>query len=309
MSKKDFDEFMDKLDALIEKENIKEAIELIENSLNEYPENTNEMKLDLAMLNLKLGNSKKTLEILNFQLDKGIWYPKVYHNECWNLDEFKGYIERWEKLKNKSEINSEGKLYFYKPINYDKNKSYPLFIAFHGWGEDVNLLRKYWNSSKLSKEYIVAVPQSSQIVGYSNYCWNNLNIAYNEIKEAYDEVIWRYSIDTNTIIVGGFSQGATLALDVILNMEYIPAKGFIALNPDKPKNFSNESIINSSKRGVKGVILTGDMDGDYEEQKEIVRIFNDLDYKCRFVVKENFGHWFPKDLDERIDLALEYILE
>lgn len=309
MNKKSFEIVEKEYNDLWYQEKYNAAALVIENALSDYPEKINEMYLDLAALYLKVGKSEKTLEILDLQLDKGIWYPKEYFGEVWEKDEFKELVQKWNKISEKAKVNSKAEYIIRTPKNYTPNKEYPLFAAVHGWGEDIKMFGEFWNSPKLEEEYIVVMPQSSQMLGYKNYGWDNNELAHKEIKEVFDRVVKEYSIDTKNIVIGGFSQGATMSIDIALNHEYISARGFIALNPDKPKGFRKENIIKAKKNEKKGFIITGDKDTCYDEQKEIMETFKELDFQCEISVKENFGHWFPEDLPEKIDYALDLILK
>lgn len=309
MSKKSYEVVSQEVNDLYAKGEFSQAIELINASMEEYPEHYNDMNLDLAVLNLSLGSVEKTLSILNAQLDRGVWYPYVYFEEYWNKDEFKAFVSRWQKAWEQAQGEAKKKLLVFTPQGYVEGNKYPLFIALHGWGEDVEMFKAFWDSKKLDSEYIVVLLQSSQMVGSSNYCWNDVELGHKEIEDTYKEMISKFNIDKENIMIGGFSQGATMALDAALNKNYMPSKGFISLNPDKPEEFDKLTIMEANKRGLKGVILTGDQDGSYKAQLEMINTFKEVGFKCNLVVKENFGHWFPEDLGERIDSALDFILE
>lgn len=104
-------------------------------------------------------------------------------------------------------------------------------------------------------------------------------ISYNKV--ICHELFWypietTYKIDKDNIVVGGFSQGGDLSIDLALNQDNIPLKGFIALNPDKPEKFNDESIKVAAQKNTKGLIITGDKDSCYNAQKAMKQKFDEI---------------------------------
>lgn len=192
------------------------------------------------------------------------------------------------------------------PENYSADKKYPLHIALHGWGEDISFFRNYWTSKTLKTETISLFVQSSEAATSAGFCWNNLNKGRSETEHAYRDTIGKHRIDVDSITVGGFSQGGTLAMDLSLNGN-IPIKGFIALCPERPETFTRENIVTMIQKNVRGVILTGEKDGDKAEQENVVKDFIALAFPHKSKVSSGLGHWFPENPSDQIDEAMGYI--
>lgn len=307
MDKRAYKEFEQELTQLSVKGLTEQAIDLLEKSLNKFPEKSASMNLDLAFLYLSTGNMGKSLEILNKALEKGIWYPKLYFSGYEKNEQFKKLFLEWDKIYKAEAKNSKPYWRVYTPEDYDGSRAYPLFVAIHGWGEDVDMFEDYWRSDAISREYILVLPQSSQKVGYFNYCWDDRDKAQKELEEMYKQVVDNYNVDISNIIAGGFSQGATLAIDLALNCGYMKLKGFVSLNPNKPEHFDSLSIEAAKAKGIKGYIITGDQDPGYQQQKDMMEAFKSIGFNCEIDVIEGWGHWFPDALGERIDKAIGYI--
>jgi hypothetical protein len=62
-------------------------------------------------------------------------------------------------------------------------------------------------------------------------------------------------------------------------------------------------------RGVRGTILTTEMDPRLSDQKKMNEILKTVNFPCEFIITPDIGHWFPEDLDNKIDNAIDFILK
>jgi ketosteroid isomerase-like protein len=117
-----------------------------------------------------------------------------------------------------------------------------------------------------------------------------------------------YPVDARRLVVGGFSSGGVASLDLVLH-DAIPARGFVALCPGRPPDFTPEAVRDAVARGVRGALLTTEMDGRHQDQRAMAAILEAEGMVHRFVVTPDVGHWFPDDLAESIDEALALICD
>jgi predicted esterase len=193
------------------------------------------------------------------------------------------------------------------PEDYDPSKAYPLFLALHGGGENIDLFMPNWASPTLSKEFIVAFPQSTQLTGMDGYNWTeDLALSLREIRDAYDQVLSEYPVDPNRVIVGGFSSGGVASLETVLKGA-VPVQGFVVLCPAMPDGFSADDVRSAAARGVRGTILTTEMDGRVDQQTRMADIMKDVGMAHEFHITPDIGHWYPDDLADRIDRAISHI--
>jgi len=286
MSKITFKELEKEYNSLWQKGKFQEVLEKVKTAAEQFPKEEYTTNLDLAVVYLQLGELDKTREILEDSLSKKRIYPKAYFGKLKDNEEFTDIFILWDKLIEEMQKESKSQYLLFTPNDFSKDKSYSLFIALHGWGEDAKFFSEFWKSKYLKENYILALPQSSQVVGSCNYSWDNEELAYKEIKEIYDEIKANYLINDDEIVVGGFSQGATLAMDLALNQDYIPVKGFISLCPEKPRNFTGERINEAKAKGIKGCIITGDQDSCYPQQQEMANKFYEIGFNYRIIVEK-----------------------
>jgi predicted esterase len=299
---------------LYEQKKYAEAAEILQKALTQFPDHLHANMHNLALMNVRLKEYKKALEALGYGLENGIWFGKYdFHSEIWaplkETEGFKAFEQKNEAKRQEAQKTVKPKLEVLVPEDYNKSKKYPLFLALHGGGENINEFKPQWTSKLLRSEFIVAFPQSSQIVSMDGYNWTeDIELTKKEVQNAYEKVIQDYAVETARIIIGGFSSGGVASLEIVLD-NTIPVIGFVILCPAKPEDFTAEKVDEAKKRGIKGTLLTTEMDPRLPDQKEMAEVMKTRGLPLEFIVTPNIGHWYPKDLAEMIDAAITQILE
>jgi predicted esterase len=291
-----------------------EAAEILKKALIQFPDHLHANTFNLALMYLLQDEHEKALRALEFGLGKGVWYSKyAFLGEMWaplrKLDGFKSFNQKNEAKRQEAQKTVEPKLEVFTPENYDKDKKYPLFISLHGGGENIEDFKPQWTSPLLKKDFIVAYPQSSQIVSMTGYSWTeDIELSKKEIKEAYKKIIQEYPVDSAQVLVGGFSSGGVATLEVVMD-DTIPAIGFVVLCPAKPDNFAGERVRRAKEKGIRGTLITTEMDPRLSDQKEMAEIMKAEGLEHEFIVTPNIGHWYPDNLSELIDTAISHIIK
>jgi len=289
-----------------------EAAEILEKALTQFPDHLHANTYNLALMYVQLDEAKKALQILEYGSEHDVWYGKYdFLVEIWaplrNLGGFNSFNRKNEKKREEAQKAVEPKLEVFVPKNYDRGKKYPLFIALHGGGETIEGFKPQWTSDLLKNEFIVAYPQSSQMITMNGFNWTeDIELAKREIKEAYEKIIQKFPVDSSQVIVGGFSSGGVASLEVVLD-NTIPVAGFVALCPAKPDDFAAEKVRGAKERGVRGTLITTEMDNRLPDQKEMAGIMKEKGLPHEFIVTPNIGHWYPENLAEMIDKAIAHI--
>lgn len=282
-----------------------EALHVASWCYEEFSEHENQLLLDLGILHGLLDHQKASLDFFHKAFDKGIWYPKVFMESLWEFVWFESVVERWMEFSQREQFESDMAYEFLSSETISKDK--PVFLALHGWGEDIALFRQFWTSEKLKNDYNTVLVQSSQMIGAYHYQWTDYALAKKDIQRVLKILEEEYGLSTDQLLVGGFSEGATTSLKLALRETDMNIKGFVALNPDKPTEMTVETIKEMKEKNVRGGIITGDQDECYEDQKEMKALFDAVGFSLEWIVTKDFGHWFPKDLNEKIDSVLKCI--
>ena len=62
-------------------------------------------------------------------------------------------------------------------------------------------------SKILDTGYAMLLPQSSQLMGEEQYCWDDYDLSVQEITAHYQQFAEQYQVQENTLILAGSSQG------------------------------------------------------------------------------------------------------
>lgn len=289
-----------------------ELASLLEWGLEQFPDHLMANSFNLLITYARLNQPAKGIRVMKIALKRGIWFGKyTFENEMFapykKQRKFQALLRENNRLMDAARKNCKPDLKVLTPENYQADRQYPLFIALHGGGENLEQFMPRWTSKKLKESFIVAYPQSSQLIAMDGYNWTeDMSLSLREIAAAVDQVIGQYPVDKDRMYVGGFSSGGVAALEVVLQ-DTIPVRGFVLLCPAKPENFSAGDVARARSRGIRGTLITTEMDNRLDQQREMVKTFMQEGLQYQFVVTPNIGHWYPEDLGEKIDQALLHI--
>jgi predicted esterase len=288
------------------------AAEVLGTALALYPDHLMANCVNMALMKLRLGEMEAGVEALDYGLEHGIWFGKyTFLDPTWNpMKEHPGWSAfegRNEEARQREAATVKPRMEVVLPEDYDPGRKYPLFLALHGGGENVELFMPNWTSPVLNREFIVAFPQSTQLIAMDGYNWTeDMALSLSEVRGAYMKVVDEYPVDTDRVIVGGFSSGGVASLEVVLK-DALPVLGFVVLCPAMPEGFSAQEVRAASERGVRGTLLTTEMDGRVDQQRRMVDIMEEMGLSHEFHITPDIGHWYPDDLAERIDRAIAHI--
>ena len=248
-------------------------------------------------------------------VEKGFWYQYNYLIEDEDLKSLNKYKEFGELLdickKRESEAKRDEKpaLKIIMLNKIDEKYKHPLIIALHGDQENIEITEDYW-SSCVDKNFILALPQSSQIQFSEGYEWKDIEKGARELKEHYENILERYNIDSDNIIIGGFSAGGRVALYSILK-DMIQVKGFILVASWLPEIDKWAPLLDKiRKKGIKGYIVCGDKDDDcYECTRKFIDLLSSKKISYELKICKGLDHDYPDNFNEILPKAIEFILK
>lgn len=239
-------------------------------------------------------------------IDNGFWYGNEYlisDDDLKPLHKFKEFHKMVQLCKEREELAKKIERADVKCIAGKKKEK--LFIAMHGDQENIGIVEPYWKSV-LDQDYMLALPQSSQIQFSDGFVWDDIHRGKEELKEHYVTFTENHTVEN--VIIGGFSAGARVAMYTILQKD-IDVDGFIFVAPWLPEIEEwNELLGVLQDKNIKGYIVCGDRDEDcFECTQRFVQLLRDNNIEHKYKVVPNLSHDYPEDFDELLKEAIEYL--
>jgi predicted esterase len=291
------------------------AIEILERAKDRFPDRQYDMIFSLGYSYLLIGDHENALLVLEEGLESGFWFvfpletPVI--RPLVGLPRFQRIVAESERMRGEAQAQCKPRSDVVTPEGYSSESQYPLFIALHGWGETNQVFMEYWTSDLLRTDFLAAFMESSQLVKMDGgRGWDNVTLGREEITRLYHDLTNLYPIDETRIVMGGFSQGGRMAVDIAIG-GVLPVSGFAVLCPGGgiPKSLTPEGLQRAQDEGLRGTILTGEHDPDLPDQKQMTRMFDDGGLDARLVVNAGLGHWFPENFGEQLDRAIRHVFE
>ena len=285
-----------------------------------FPEQPAESSYLLACAHNRAGNEQQALHTLETALDGGncwhdsllLWSPSL--KPLRNLPRFHAILARSKACMDKLEAGTRVSVTVLPPRVGQTATAPPLFLPLHGGADLPGELDEYW-AAATSVGALVAVAQSSQRRSSDTYWWGGPNGPFDherskrDVKTAYDEVDATCDFDATRVVLGGFSQGAVLAVSLALENEPFPVQGFACVGPGIEDVEPLLPLMEpAAARGVRAWILAGERERGLKLIKRLGEELISHGVPCQLDVVPGIGHEFPEDFGSRIQSGLRFVL-
>ncbi len=254
---------------------------------------------------------KEALLVFRNALDANLWWSESTLRSdpdlkpLQGLPEYERMVAVCKERHAAAQAASKPVLVVRKPVK--SAKSPPVLIALHGHGSTTESELTNWEKA-CPMGWLVAAIQSSQQAWPGAYTWIDRDKAQEEIVVQYKSLCAQYPIDLSRVIIGGFSQGAALAIRLALNGS-IPVCGFLAVS----LGMIDQQLLTAwaeTTRGqaVRGYLVAGGKDQRYEFFKRICATLPNHGILCQMEDHPELGHLFPADFERSLESGLKFLL-
>jgi predicted esterase len=258
-----------------------------------------------------VGRATEAVDLLREGLDRGYRYRGRWlrHERFVALasqSNFSALVERSDAQFEKAQAEARPDLRILVPER-TKGRQLPVLMALHGNNRTIEDTTPSWRSV-VADGWTLAVPQSSEIATTPGFfVWNERERAARDVKAHFETLRSRVSIDARRFVLGGFSMGARLALELGLS-DRLPARKILAIATWLPDVQALTDLLEpSATKDSRVYVVVGRHDASGYEGS--VRFVDHLRAEGATAEIEihNGGHEEPADMPALLQRALEFL--
>jgi predicted esterase len=258
-----------------------------------------------------MGERDLALGIFEEALAAGHWYDEVGLREDTDLAALQGLPE-FQRLvaislerRDQALAQAQPLLQIFEPQG--RAQPYPLLLALHGNHSNLAESARYWRLA-VEHGWLVAAPQSSQVMGRGTYGWNDRDWAVREIEGHLAAVRERYALDPARFVVAGFSMGGGRAAWLALSGT-LPARGFIGVGAYLTELDSLIPMMEAG-RGLRAYLVASQRDETcYAIAQKLSALLLAQGIPCALELHPDLGHDFPPEFERSLVAALEFVTQ
>lgn len=297
-----------------------DALALAVDIAERFPEQAAEGSFLLACAYNRAGHDEQALGTLEVALDRGscwqepllLWSPSL--KPLQNGPRFHQILARSKTMMDALEAETAVSLAIFPPQPVATVGPPPLLLALHGGADIPGEHDAYWAAAG-GLGVLVAIPRSSQRRTSDTFWWGGPHEPYDrerserDVRAAYDEVGATYEFDATRVVLGGFSQGAVLAVTLALQNRPFSVHGFACVGPGIEDLESLRSLMEpAAARGLRGWILAGEKERGLDWITRLSHELTSHGVSCQLEIVPGLGHEFPDDFGGRLASGLSFVL-
>ncbi len=300
-----------RIDALCDSGEHSQALALIDEGLQRFPERRVELENSRIFCHRAAGELDRCLELL----EEGVSQSRFFglHWKSWEgLRALSGYLElerRNRALRDRAQVDAMPRCRVVTPPGPAARR--PLALVLHGDGNGCNLetMAEAWPAEPyLARGFLVAYLQSSRVECTNGYGWTrDYGRSRSEIHGLLQQVAEIHPVDESCIVIGGFSGGAMASIDLLCEGVF-PLKGVIALCPARTGGESPAAFARAAREGTRAVLMEGERSGLVSDQEELMAQLREVGLSHLFLANAGIGHSIPLDMERKLEETLDFIL-
>lgn len=289
------------------------AIVLAEQAADRFPERARQTLHWRICLTAGSGKQEQSLQLLREALNHGYCYPPSALEQEPDLTSLRDLAAFKELLEVNNERFAEIQAHARPELliipSAQQATSYPLLIALHGNSSNARDTSAYWAGIP-AQGWLLALPQSSQLIGPGECIWDNREQGSSEVREHLAALTSTYPIDQERVVLGGFSSGGSLAIWLAVHQSR-KTRGFIALGPTLTAA-ELEAVTTlfdaHTPVGLRGSIIVGEEDTwSLETSRKIAKLMQTHDLSCQLEILPGLDHSYPPHFAQSVAQRLAFV--
>lgn len=290
---------------LYEDKQYPEALEYIQEHAARFPKHRAQTYNWRMCVLALMGQRQEAVDLLAEALDQGVWWsePVLTEDEdlanLQDLADFQRLVARSEAMHQQANLHSPRTPLAFPPEE-PAQKPYPVLLAMHGRNSDAAFEAPFWQSVN-RHGWFLGMPRASELIDSEHGCWDDTPNAVQEVHRQYQQLLRSYPLDANRLVLGGFSQGAGLAIRMSLNGA-LPAEQWIAVAPWLP---DADELLTKLPDSVKpplarGIVILGEEDPLTEQFPTIAKLLDARGVEYEVERVPGLGHMYPDAFEQTL---------
>jgi predicted esterase len=310
MEQMTFRELTNQMVALYHQGKMEEALHLVEQHLDAFPEQNARLAFWRMCLLSRSGRPADVLPVFEQGLASGLWWTRELFADTdldavRELPEFQRLVDVSQQKFEEARMQIPRERIVLKPETPASGR-YPMLIALHGRNANMETHVGPWEAAR-RRGWLVVAPQSTQPLFPGAYCWDDPQQGLADVRFAHEEISQQYPIDPQRILIAGFSQGSGMAMYMALRGS-LAARGFIGVASwwVDPKELIPQGEV---AQRVRGYFITGEKDHTVETAREIQNVLRENDIQFGQESHPDLAHEFSSDFGQSFEAAIDFIFK
>jgi predicted esterase len=264
MSFENFNDLEITLTELFQKKKLKDALDLITREGSNFSDKRVWVDYWHMCAAARVENYPIVYQIAEDAHARGMWYSESIWRTSPSFEilqgdpNFERIVDESRALQDKDAPLNTPVLHVHFPENHSCLS--PILIGLHGNETSAQNGSQFW-SCAVSQGWVVASPQSNQVLYKGAYVWNDLDAAYTNIQDYFVQLKTKVVFDHKRVVIAGHSLGSFIAIQTAL-MGIIQVCGFIAIGPIVPNEDQLAELVEVlgpvRDRGIRGYLIIGE---------------------------------------------------
>jgi len=288
-----------------------DALDLLTRSEPLFPGQAALTRMLRVELLARMNRASEAVDLLRDGLDRGYRYRGRWlrHERIALLTsqpDFSALVERSEAQYERAQADARPDLSIFMP-QHGAGVELPMLLALHGNNRTMQDTAPSWQSV-VRDGWVLAVPQSSEIATTPGFfVWNDRDRAARDLETHLATLRARLSLDATRSVLGGFSMGARLAVELGLRGHFL-TKRILAVGTWLPDfEMLRVGLDRSNVQMSRVYVVVGRHDASgYEGSMRLVDHVRMLGGSADIEIHDG-GHEEPGDMSAALRRALEFL--
>lgn len=267
----------------------------------------------VARLQACAGDPDAALHTLAAGLARGLWWSEhtiVASPELRLLRTCRGYdkvVAQCRERRLSAKAHAVPRVFLFRPRS--PQPATDLLLALHGRGRSGPRFANHWRPA-LARGMAIAVLQSGQLMAQGLYTWGDLDSAPGRVEALYARLIGSGLVTPRRVVLAGFGEGASLAIELALRATPVEPHGFIAVAPTHQPHWQISALGAPTTASVttRGFIYSYDSEPGRSVGCRTCLRLQRLGVDVELSTERGLAGGFPERFNPRLRAALDTIL-